>query len=761
MRTVVTAVRRKSTALWVAAMVMIVSLAAFVPFVLSQRADAYSEAVFSQGFEADTSGWNAGGGYGVIVREASGTSGVASASGAWHAVVSEESDVRGPFTRFDGYKDSWSGPWEASVDVYLDPSWAANEGFDYSVATNQVSGSHLRDFVAHVAKDDSTGQLLFAASTGSGFAASQNLESGDHYAVTSAGWYTITQSFYSVAGVLAVDVSLSNQAGTEVFSTTLSAPTDLIPSLVGGNRYGWFTYVDVAGGLAIDNTTLIATVPDTVRPDVSFVTPATVGQSFGGMATIDLYAEDNDLLDTMTVNIKSADNTTNIGPCGSISGLNVQSDTFTCTINTKLYPNGTYTLRAGAKDVSGNTQTIARQVVFDNQKPSVSITAPADEALTNGSFTFSGTASDALSPIDRVEYIVKTIDGLNGSITGNYETGVTSGTTTFTHDFVELPAGFYRITARAFDAAGNYKNTSIDVEVDRTAPDAPVLVSPANGAVQNGGPVQKWSHANPSDVAYYRYESYSDAAMMAPIYSTTTTNTQRTIGGAQNLTLYWRVGAVDAAGNVAWSDLWELTVDNTVPVLVIDTYTVNGGEITPDLTTTETGLTYAWTQTVGPASAVISDPTALAPTFTITEDGVYEFQIVAMDEAGNSTIRTFSFTYVTPEPTTTTSEGTDTGGDTGGTPTTTTLVNTPPIVGPGFTAVGVLGATDDATTDATNSDSAVEGASTVDTLAQAVDADNTDGTAMGLAWYWWVLIIGGVAVLIWGIVAAFRGRGNA
>ena len=105
------------------------------------------QAVWNQGFEQDTSGWfdlNSGW-YGDMTRVSSGTNGIASAAGSWHAIASGDADSA-PFSRFDGYRDTWPGTWTAEIDVYLDPSWAAGTGFDYSVAASGSDGGHQRDF---------------------------------------------------------------------------------------------------------------------------------------------------------------------------------------------------------------------------------------------------------------------------------------------------------------------------------------------------------------------------------------------------------------------------------------------------------------------------------------------------------------------------------------------------------------------------------------------------------------------------------------
>ncbi|TWU06984.1 hypothetical protein CA54_53880 [Symmachiella macrocystis] len=224
-------------------------------FAISVVLPSAAHAEFSQGFETDTSGWSDGGGaYGVITRVASGTGGITSADGGYHATV--EQTTYGVYTAFDGYRSTWPGNWTTSVDIYLDIGWAAGEGFDYSVAANGSDGAHERDFIFHVTKDTSTGDLLVGASNNTNFDPREDLETLNHAVIGSSGWYTFEHSFQDVGGVLSVDLNLYDGGGL-IWTETRSNPADLIPSIVGGNRYGWFTNVDIAGGIAVDNTALV------------------------------------------------------------------------------------------------------------------------------------------------------------------------------------------------------------------------------------------------------------------------------------------------------------------------------------------------------------------------------------------------------------------------------------------------------------------------------------------------------------------------
>jgi len=229
----------------------------------SDTAQASGELVFSQGFETDTAGWfdEDNGWAGSAVQVPSGTNGISSASGSSHAIFTQTftanaGGTTGPFTRFDGYRTTFN-PYTASIDIYLDTSWSLGEGFDYTVASNGSDGSHQRDFIFHVTQDTSSGKLLVGGSNNTNFDPREDLETLNSYEVTSSGWYTFEHDFRDAGdGTLAVDLNLYDSSGTLLFTETRNDPSDTIPAEVGGNRYGWFTNIDVAGGVAVDNTEL-------------------------------------------------------------------------------------------------------------------------------------------------------------------------------------------------------------------------------------------------------------------------------------------------------------------------------------------------------------------------------------------------------------------------------------------------------------------------------------------------------------------------
>ena len=204
---------------------------------------------------------------------------------------------------------------------------------------------------------------------------------------------------------------------------------------------------------------------------------------------------------------------------------------------------------------------------------------------------------------------------------------------------------------------GNIAFDDVVVTGDEAVPETPVLISPEDGAIENGGPTQTWQKGSDTDdVDHYVYQSYRDAELTQLIYETTVGGTSRTIGGSQNITFWWRVAAVSTTGNMSeWSDARKLTVDNIDPVLgvtnpngdveislAVDSYIVDG--TATDVNGVNRAVLYVTDSNGNRAYRVVTrefDGTAGAweievPSGALT-DGEYTFNVNAYDEAGNST----------------------------------------------------------------------------------------------------------------------------
>jgi len=245
-------------------------------------------ALYFNGFESDTFGWN-----GTLSRVTSGSGGIPSSSGGHHATTAAPNS---PFTRWGGANGYNYGAgngvptvfkeYSTSIDVYLNVSggWANDTQFDFSSAINDSGGNHRRDFIFNAGfYNDVTGPG--AGTDRFVISASNNSQPGSAYAknparspvaISTSGWYTFGHRFYDSGGVLAVDMTIRDASSTLISSWTLSNPTDLISS-IGGNRYGWFDFNEFST-LAFDNAQLtVVPEPSTYVAGGLLLLPVVVG----------------------------------------------------------------------------------------------------------------------------------------------------------------------------------------------------------------------------------------------------------------------------------------------------------------------------------------------------------------------------------------------------------------------------------------------------------------------------------------------------
>jgi hypothetical protein len=248
-------------------------------------------AAFFQSFELDTAGW-----FGAT-RVPSLTHGVMSKTGAFHA---EDQSV-GAYTFWGGESRTFPpGGYTTSVDIYLDISppymtgslmpYANDTRFDWTSAIGTPMCSHRRDFVFNAGfytDADMTGvgpRFVVSASNNAGQGSSFPKNPGRMpYTIVAEGWYTFEHRFRDNGfGVLAVDLTIKNAAGVPQMMWTLSDPSDVIGTAVGGNQYGWFAQNDFPF-LSFD-TSLLAGFQDYCEPPAS--TPGAKVTAGGWIATV-------------------------------------------------------------------------------------------------------------------------------------------------------------------------------------------------------------------------------------------------------------------------------------------------------------------------------------------------------------------------------------------------------------------------------------------------------------------------------------------
>lgn len=249
-------------------------------------------AAYFQSFEMDTFDWTG------ATRVPTLTHGVPSKTGAWHA---EDQNFSGlTFTRWGGYSKTFPpGGYTTTIDIYLDISppymndgmtpYANDTRFDWSSAINTPDCNHRRDFVFNAGfytDTDTTGTgprfVISASNNATRSGAFPKNPGRMPYTINVEGWYTFEHRFRDNGfGVLAVDLTIKNAAGIPLMMWTLSDPSDVIGSTVGGNRYGWFV-INEFPFLAFDNAALIG------FQDFCTVPPSTAGAKITGGGWIDV-----------------------------------------------------------------------------------------------------------------------------------------------------------------------------------------------------------------------------------------------------------------------------------------------------------------------------------------------------------------------------------------------------------------------------------------------------------------------------------------
>lgn len=224
---------------------------------------------YFNGFETDISGWDAFSAQYHPTRVSSGTNGIASATGGFHA---ESSMFESGGNKY-GSAGDWGGynfggapvfqEYWTSIDIYLDVngSLANDTRFDFTSAINKSDGGHLQDFAFNAGfYNDATGpgagtdRFVISASNNTGRANAYPKNPGrDPIAITTEGWYTFEHHFFDNGGILGVVMSIFD-ASNNLIHTWSSGAGQAIAG-VGGNRYGWFAQNELST-LAFDNTEL-------------------------------------------------------------------------------------------------------------------------------------------------------------------------------------------------------------------------------------------------------------------------------------------------------------------------------------------------------------------------------------------------------------------------------------------------------------------------------------------------------------------------
>ncbi len=427
---------------------------------------------------------------------------------------------------------------------------------------------------------------------------------------------------------------------------------------------------------------------------------------------------------------------------------------------------------------------------LDSTPPAVpELQSPANNAVQQSNdFYFNWN-----DPTDSVRYEIQASQSSEVDANGSLKNGVWHGdyqqvepTDSQAHSIGASGTWYWQV--RSVDTAGNKSAWTAPwvLTIDNVAPAAPVITnSPVYVNASEAWDLARWTHDG-ADVDHFEYREYNSqaAADADNAYWTqnrTAAEREQIVGHSWtgNVTLYYRIVAVDAAGNRSpVSELGTVYIDKSSPVVGITGSTSDSA--TPTISgTADPDANFAYLRIDGGNEIQIPVSNGLW-SHAITSplgNGQYGLSVLAEDAAGNRSIEpATAIMTVAPAPLVDEEEpteepanpnpgaGTGTGSETPAAPATPAAVVAtivPTFLNPATNFATVLGeSTDTPATQPDDNDEAVEGASTLNNLAQAADVDSeaNQGLWLGLDWYWWLLIIAAVAGIIWWISAAIRNR---
>jgi len=281
-----------------------------------------------------------------------------------------------------------------------------------------------------------------------------------------------------------------------------------------------------------------------------------------------------------------------------------------------------FTVRPSDGAVLGALRTSAG-VTIQNSPPTASnvITTPASPVVTNSlstSYTFADDDGDAQSG-SQIHWFRNGLE-----VTALANQNLVAGS-----NLRKGEVWYYRVAPSDGSAAGP-EETSVPVIIQNSAPIAnagPDLTLAATGTNTQVTLTGAASTDADGDVLSYKWLSGlsvvgTGVTLELPLAMGTHTFTLEVTDGSQTST-----------------DTLTLTLEDPKPVVTSTTpSTVNPGHVALTVTVTEPlsrAVTYAWTQTGGPA-VTLDDPTAASPSFFALTPGTRTFEVVATVQAGTA-----------------------------------------------------------------------------------------------------------------------------
>ena len=446
---------------------------------------------------------------------------------------------------------------------------------------------------------------------------------------------------------------------TLIADSNVGTNTDTtITGLTVNDTYYWriVSYDDAGNTSATSATTVII---DTVPPlAASLILPATAHET--SSQTVGLsWTIGSDSLSGVAKSHVEIDTTGNFIPWQLVTDTSAGLGTDTTLF---LSVTDTYYWRIVTHDNAGNTTaTSAFTFLVDATPPgsAVIILPAADHETSSTTIGLLWTiGSDDHSGLNRHQLQIDT-GGLFTFNVVDSNVGTNSGST------VILPANdTYYVRLISYDDVGNTSVTSTETFIiDNQAPSAVVLDTPINGIDTSSPVTMKWSATSDtiSGVAGYIVQvdtsgSFTSGQMV--IEGLIQTAIETTASFSQD-TFYWRVIAVDGAGNTT------ATTADSFKVLNIDTTAPQAFSLLAPADNTETGLAWVvfqWTESIdsNPVSYRLIVDTDLAGSYLVDSSGLsgtsvmvlvtgsdtYKWRVIASDLVGNTTASTGDSTII-------------------------------------------------------------------------------------------------------------------
>ncbi|MBX3566405.1 MAG: putative Ig domain-containing protein, partial [Sphingomonas sp.] len=545
-----------------------------------------------------------------------------------------------------------------AAPVVLSPADGATVG----TATPAISGTAEANATVTVVIDGASAGTVSATAGGSWSFTSGSLADGAHTVratATDAGGNasptSATNSFTVDSTAPAAPIILAPAEGarianpTPVVSGTAEANATVAIS-IDGTAAG--TVSVNGGGTWSFTTATLADGPHTVTATASDgpgnVSPVSATRNF----IVDTTAPGAPVILVPADGSSTADNTPDISGTaeagatvtvvidGATAGTVTASGGGAWSFTAATLADGAHTVRATATDSVGNASGASATINF-----TVDTTAPAAPAITvpaNGSTV--GTATPVISGTAEANATVTVIvDGATaGTVTAN-------GAGMWSYTSATLAQGAHTARATAADASGNVSPTSatITFTVDSTAPAAPVIDAPAEGAIVATSTPTLSGTAEAGATVTITIGGATGGTVTASGGGAWSFTTAPLADGAYAVT----ATASDAVGNVSPASATRtFTVDTTAPAAPVVTAPANGStnaDNRPTITgTAEAGATV----TVVIDGATAGTTTATGGTWSFTAatlaDGTHTVRAIAADAVGNASAAsaTISFT---------------------------------------------------------------------------------------------------------------------